>query len=81
MAQAPEDCSLIQCEDHEWRPWYIVCVHVLEGKPPSHIIAPYGEDVGECICLDCHNSKADVSKLRPVCDKCLEEKLLPSINN
>lgn len=83
MAVPKKEHRLLTCGEHgEQRPWYVVCVHVLNGeRPAAHLVAPSEEDpVGEAVCEECSNHKPDLDLLRPICDKCTEGTILPRAN-
>ena len=71
--------NLIQCHDHSWRPWYIVCVHVMRQRTPvARLKKATPDEVGECLCKACADrDEPDVELLKACCDRCTEEKIIP----
>ena len=61
MSTAP---TLIQCGDHKWAPYVIVCVHLLSGQSREWEPLPIGED---------DNREIDSDWLCPECGKVHDE--------
>ena len=75
------DTSRIKCGKHgEWKPWSIVCIHLLEGRAHEWISVPqedrsdqYDWFCPECIKdLDRMAGERDISQWRPVCMDCVK---------
>lgn len=82
--------QLIQCGDHSWAPWSIVCVHLMEGT--SHEWIPIPSDFPEVdfdwACPACNPNDPEtvfnLDNLRPVCIHCVRRyrrKLDPNFND
>ena len=58
--------NLIQCGDHLWAPYSIVCIHLLTGKSREWELIPIAEDDGreidgDWLCPDCMNLLDEIS--------------------
>jgi len=73
--------NLIQCRDHYWSPWAIVCIHII--KQTATEVVPIPEDEGEVenhwVCAECaeKDHSENISNLRPVCIHCLRKIMEP----
>ena len=86
-----KNTNLIQCADHSWCPWHVVCIHILEHKVKDavlHAVAPDdGREVdGDYLCLSCHDIVQEAGKfeavfedLRPVCMHCMRNQIRPTL--
>jgi len=65
----------VDCPKHGKSGCMIVCLHVIEGVPPVHLIPITSQRNGEAYCRDCSNDLDKISpdKLRVVCNKCFQE--------
>jgi len=79
-AKPRDNHNLIQCHDHSWRPWYVVCVHVMRGHSPvARFSKASADEVGECLCKECADrEEPDIEQLKACCDRCTEEKIIPT---
>ena len=80
MDKNHENHNLIECHDHSWRPWYVVCVHVIGGRPVAQLKKATKDEVGECLCKACADREEPppVEQLKACCDRCTEEKIIPA---
>lgn len=69
---------LIECGDHSYAPWSIVCVHLIDGTSREWklIEVDDGREVdGDWVCPDCHEKHMagndDINFLRPICMHCV----------
>jgi hypothetical protein len=73
--------KLIQCGDHKWAPWAIICCHLMDN-PEDHEWCPIevndGREVdNDYVCPECFEAHFeqgephDIDKLRAVCIHCL----------
>lgn len=75
--------NLIQCGDHMWAPWSLVCSHLLDGS--SRVWLPLDNPLPEVdydwMCPEClsrHDEEAsaddyDITDLRAICIHCVRE--------
>ena len=64
------------------RPWYMICLHVVEEGAP---VAIFEEatilESGTCLCAKCFKAEAletlDVDHVRPICDLCFDKNIKP----
>lgn len=80
------DNDLIQCGDHSWAPWSIVCTHVL-NRTAAKVYAlpklPPGESEFDYVCMSCaeeveqDGDAINIDNLRPVCMHCVTRVLAP----
>ena len=72
-----EKRQLIQCGDHKWAPWSIVCVHLLEGSSRTwrRLTNPDPEVDYDWFCPEClkrvDEDPDDISNLHAVCMHCV----------
>lgn len=74
-----KDISLIKCK-HGWRPWSIVCVHLLSGGSTEWVPLPQ-EDHGkyDWLCPHCLANWTKIVKehnlddIRPICVDCVDQ--------
>jgi len=83
--------NLIQCADHNWSPWHICCIHLMEHKCTQAVKIPlHSEDLreidGDYICPECDKearAKGDFNaifkSLRCVCMHCMRRYILPKV--
>jgi hypothetical protein len=72
--------DLIKCK-HGWRPWSIVCVHLLNGSSTDWIPIPQNRkgDSFDWICPKCDKrweemvEKFNIDDVRPVCIDCVAD--------
>ena len=66
---------LVSCGEHQKRPAFIVCVHVMAGEPAAHYIAATHAEMGEALCARCHATPGDLplSDLKLMCDLCVRQ--------
>jgi len=69
--------DLIQCGDHSWAPWSVVCVHLCSGTSREWIGIPSNspEVDFDWVCPECepHIEKPDLEKLKAVCIHCVRK--------
>lgn len=74
--------NLIQCSDHTWAPWSIICIHLITGSSrewqPLDSTNP--EIDHDWLCPQCmkthqheteNNLKVDITPLRAICIHCV----------
>jgi hypothetical protein len=70
---------LIQCRDHRWAPWCVVCVHLCEGTATEWIAVPIEDEIcevqNEWPCPGCHAQMPylDDKLLEAICIHCVAE--------
>jgi len=65
----------LTCDRHGAQPGYIVCVHIIERRvPPAHVLPAEAGELGEVLCLACHQQAPDVNldHLKLICASCVE---------
>ena len=81
--------QLIQCGDHSWAPWSVICVHLMEGDSKEWMAMPsvHPEVDHDFICPACHEQGGEVGweammdKLKAVCIHCVRKlQAEPNIN-
>lgn len=77
-----ENHKLIQCADHSWAPWGIVCIHIIEGTAVEAIPMPQedGSEVeSDWMCPSCAEEmvNSNIENLRPVCMHCIRKVIKP----
>lgn len=69
--------NLIQCADHKWSPWSIVCVHLVHGQSREWIGLPSNFPEVDCdwVCPECEAEieKPDLKKLMAICIHCVRK--------
>ncbi len=74
--------DLIQCGDHKWAPWSIVCIHLIDGHCREWVALESSSDETDhdWVCPDCADAMAEcepskeiVANLRPVCIHCVRQ--------
>jgi hypothetical protein len=77
-----ENIRLIQCGDHSFAPWSIMCVHVMEHTAEKAVAVdkddPLDENEYDWICPDCYkecflrdeDDEVPLDNLRAVCMHC-----------
>jgi hypothetical protein len=79
--------DLIQCGDHKWAPWSIVCTHLVSGDSREWVPVPSTNPEVEYdwLCPDCVRTHEDVvggdndaedellPKLKAICIHCVRE--------
>ena len=86
-----EDNKLVQCGDHGYAPWGIVCIHIVEGTAKEIVPIPRDKESeveNDWLCLECAerhfgpNAQAgDIDDLRCVCIHCLRELVQPYLRD
>lgn len=70
-----EPHHLIQCSDHQWAPWSLVCVHLVNGGTDWNAVP--NDDSPEVdfdwLCDECYRKQPDVNvdDLRAICIHCV----------
>jgi hypothetical protein len=75
----PQNTKLIKCK-HGWRPWSIVCVHLLDANSMEWIPLPQdqGSKYNDWLCPECYRNWEKIVKdhnledIRPICVDCVE---------
>jgi hypothetical protein len=81
---AKENINLIQCGDHAWAPWHIVCVHLIRNPKQDWNLIELSDDDGREVegdylcdkCCDYVRKKGQKAfeklqdQMRPVCMHC-----------
>ena len=74
--------KLIQCGDHSYAPWALICVHLMKGTAKEWVAIEVddGREVdNDYICPDCAGKVSmtpgewDIENLRAVCIHCLRD--------
>ena len=76
--------NLIQCADHTWAPWAIICIHLMERPETTEWLPIENDDDREVdfdyICRACAERRDRLGSydkmiefLRPVCIHCLRD--------
>jgi hypothetical protein len=79
MPEGPDmSQKLIQCADHKWAPWSIVCGHLLQGKAKDWNAVPQegsGEAMNDWLCSKCLKRLPDVpvEDLHAICIHCVRK--------
>ncbi len=57
--------DLIQCGDHKWAPWSIVCTHLVDGtsKDAVALHSSNPEVDYDWLCRECYDVRSDFDKL------------------
>lgn len=79
MKKKKQDISKIKCK-HGWRPWSIVCVHLIYGTHTEWIPLPQkkGSKYKDWLCPECLANWEKITKerqledIRPICVDCVE---------
>ena len=73
--------NLIQCADHKWAPWSIICTHLMDGS--SRVWLPLESSLPEVdhdwmcpVCIEGHDEEAsaddsDTQHLHAICIHCV----------
>ena len=73
------NADLIQCADHKWAPWSIVCKHLVEGTSDDWRPIPSSslEVDFDWMCPACESDherdQDDVENLRAICIHCVRK--------
>lgn len=76
-----KDIRYIQCGDHKWRRWSIVCIHLCEGISREWIALPNPDGPDDYLCPEClknwdwimsRTGEGYRTDIRPVCVMCIE---------
>lgn len=74
-----ENIDLIQCGDHSYAPWHVICVHLMEGQSREWLTLNSNnpELDYDYLCPDCmelhEQGKDDLDKLRCACMHCVRD--------
>jgi len=67
--------NLIECGDHQWSPWSIVCVHLMEqtSKDWVPIDSNFPEVDHDWVCPECEKKmmEPEIDDLRCICIHCV----------
>ena len=68
---------LIQCADHKWAPWSLVCVHLVKGSTDWNAVpnddSPEVDFDWFCSECRCKLPDVDVDDMRAICIHCVRE--------
>lgn len=76
-----QNINLIQCHDHSWAPWHIMCRHLFDAPPKEkwikiELAEDDGREVdGDWLCEDCDNRIQEPGDF----DKLMNEGLLAAV--
>jgi len=86
-----ENKKLVQCGDHGFAPWGIICIHIIDGTAKEVVATPQdaGSEVeNDWLCPECAerhcgpNSRVgDIDDLRCVCVHCLRKLVEPYLRD
>jgi hypothetical protein len=68
--------NLIQCADHKWAPWSVVCVHLINGETDWNPVPNEMPEVDyDWLCTDCRSKHPDLEldDLKAICIHCVRE--------
>ena len=71
-----QSLNLIQCADHKWAPWSIVCIHLVDGGTDWNPVPNEMPEVDyDWLCDVCRNKypDVDVDDLKSICIHCVRE--------
>lgn len=67
-----KDNKLIECHDHNYAPWSIVCRHLLEGTRTDWQRIPMGPgEQDDWLCTSCADKGPDGIRLEDICCVCI----------
>jgi len=69
--------KLIQCGDHKWAPWCVVCVHLVEGTSQQwERLAGSDGDQDDWVCPECLATGVEnlpIEELKAICIHCVRD--------
>lgn len=64
--------KLIQCGDHSYAPWGVVCTHIIEGSASEIVQMNPDEGSNDWLCTECAK-EMNIENMECVCIHCIRK--------